>query len=80
MATEPPPFAPGDVVRDKNRSQTGVVRTTYDGQVEVIRPSGTTWWARTIDLRSATRVETERLEINRQLERKRRQWILEGPG
>ncbi|MBT2389924.1 hypothetical protein J7E87_10945 [Streptomyces sp. ISL-1] len=60
-------FRVGDVVSDGIRCQVGEVNAIDGDELEIVRPSGLTWWASKYHCRQASRRERETLETNRTL-------------
>ncbi|MFE7379082.1 hypothetical protein ACFU9F_01780 [Streptomyces zhihengii] len=54
-----------DIVRDHNRSQTGMVVDRYAENVRIATPSGSTWYAKETDLRAPTTEEREAYDLNK---------------
>ncbi|MFK4224436.1 hypothetical protein [Streptomyces sp. NPDC019890] len=63
-------FRVGDVVSDGIRCQVGEVNAIEGDELEIVRPSGLTWWASKYHCRQASRRERETLETNRTLKLK----------
>lgn len=60
-------FRVGDVVSDGIRCQVGEVNAIEGDELEIVRPSGLTWWASKYHCRQASRRERATLETNRTL-------------